>query len=304
MPEREGNSMNITCYKCGQAGHIQTNCLHLTKVRMAAIRADGTEDPEMDLQEDDEALPPDKEGEGDSSEHQEEQPDVHMEPQYQWDTEEEEETEDNTISYRTNAIRIALDIEELAMAKIMAARMNTMVLSKTIEPMHNHRSRHRERPTRLPSDNHTLAGYWEINSVKAHCLLDSGSEGVLLSLEFTRAMGIKMFALEKPISLQLACIGSQSMINYGTHVTIKIGRKVVEEYFNIANVEHYDAILGTPFLRKMGIVLDFRSPGMAWIGNEVISTRKVFFDKSKDTKNNIATKGNIIQSSGAALDRE
>ena len=32
-----------------------------------------------------------------------------MELQYQWDTEEEEETGDNTVSYRTNAIRIALD---------------------------------------------------------------------------------------------------------------------------------------------------------------------------------------------------
>ena len=176
--------MHITCYKCGQAGHIWTNCPHLTKVRMVAIRADGTEDPEMDPQEEDEALPPDKEGEGDSSEHQEEQLDAHMEPQYQWDTEEEEETEDNTVSYRTNAIRIALDTEEPATAKIMAAQMNTTVLNKTIEPMHSHRSRHRERPTRLPSDNHTLVGYWEINGVKAHCLLDSGSEGVLLSPEF------------------------------------------------------------------------------------------------------------------------
>ena len=162
----------------------------------------------MDPQGDDEVLPPDKEGEGDSSEHQEEQLDVHMEPQYQWDTEEEEETDDNTVSYRTNAIRIALDTEELATAKIMAMQMNTMVLNKTIEPMHSHRSRHREQPTWPPSDNRTLAGYWEINGVKAHCLLDSRSEGVLLSLEFTRATGIKMFALEKPIALQLACIGS------------------------------------------------------------------------------------------------
>ena len=94
------------------------------------------------------------------------------------------------------------------------------------------------------------------------------------------------------------------MINYRTRATIKIGCKVVEEYFNIMNIEHYDAILGTPFLRKMGIVLDFRSPGMARIGNKVIPTWKVFFNKSKDTKNNIATKGNIIQSSSAALDRE
>ena len=69
--------------------------------------------------------------------------------------------------------------------------------------------------------------------------------------------------------------------NYGTQVTIKIGHKVVKEYFNIANVEHYDAILGTPFLRKMQIVLDFRSPGMAWIGNKVIPTGKVSFDESR-----------------------
>ena len=57
-------------------------------------------------------------------------------------------------------------------------------------------------------------------------------------------------------------------------------------------------------MRKMGIVLDFRSPGMAQIGNEVIPTGKVSFNLLKDAGNNIATKGNIIQSSGAALDRE
>ena len=94
------------------------------------------------------------------------------------------------------------------------------------------------------------------------------------------------------------------MINYRTQATIKIGCKVVEEYFNIMNIEHYNVILGTPFLRKMEIVLDFRSPGMARIGNKVIPTGKVSFNESKDTNNNIATKGNIIQSSSAALDRE
>ena len=126
----------------------------------------------------------------------------------------------------------------------------------------------------------------------------------LLSPKFMRAMGIKTFALEQPIALQLACISSQSMINYGTHATIKIGHKIVEEYFNITNVEHYDVILGAPFLRKIGIVLDFRSPGIIWIGNEVILTRKVSFDELKNTDNNIATKGNITQDSRAASDRE
>ena len=141
-PEREGNSMNVTCYECGQVGYIWTNCPHLTKVRTVAVRADDTEDPEMYPQEED--LPPNKEGEGEISEHQEEQLDVHMEPQYQWDTEEEEETDDNAVSYRTNAIRIVLDTEEQATTKIMAVQTNATVLSKTVEPMYSHRSKYRE----------------------------------------------------------------------------------------------------------------------------------------------------------------
>ena len=117
-------------------------------------------------------------------------------------------------------------------------------------------------------------------------------------------MGIKTLALEQPIALQLACIGSQLMINYKTHATIKISCKAVKEYLDIMNIEHYDAVLGTPFLRKMGIVLDFRSPGIIWIGNEVVPTRKILFNELKNTDNNIATKGNITQDSGVALDRE
>jgi hypothetical protein len=121
-------------------------------------------------------------------------------------------------------------------------------------------------------------GYWEINGVKAHCLLDSGSEGVLLSPEFTRATGMKMFALEQPIALQLACISSRSTINYETNTTIKFGRKLYEEYFDVANVEYYDAILGTPFLRKLGITLDFSSPWTVRVGNKSIPIGKKSVD--------------------------
>ena len=75
-----------------------------------------------------------------------------MEPQYQWDTEEEEETDDNAVSYRTNAIRIALDTEKQVTAKIITVQTKMTVLNKTIEPMHSQSSRHREQPTRLHSD--------------------------------------------------------------------------------------------------------------------------------------------------------
>ena len=92
------------------------------------------------------------------------------------------------------------------------------------------------------------------------------------------------------------------MINYGTHVTIKFGHKVVEEYFDVTNVEHYAAILGTTFLRKMGIVLDFRSPGTIQMGDEVIPISKVSFDLSKDK--NIATMSNIPKDGGTISKKE
>jgi hypothetical protein len=150
--------------------------------------------------------------------------------------------------------------------------------------MYHHRSKHRTRPDRPRQENRTLSGYWEINGVKAHCLLDSGSEGVLLSPEFTRATGMKTFALEQPIALQLACIGSRSTINYGTNTTIKFGRKLYDEYFDVANVEYYDAILGTPFLRKLGIILDFSSPGTVRVGNESVPIGKTSADDKSSTE--------------------
>ena len=84
--------------------------------------------------------------------------------------------------------------------------------------------------------------------MKAHCLLDSGCEGVMISPDFTQATGLVASKLEDPIGLQLACIGSKSTINYGAMSTIIFGNKHIEEYFNVANINYYDVILGTLFL--------------------------------------------------------
>ena len=91
----------------------------MMKVRIAAVRTDSTVDPFLDPQ-DEEVLPPDKEWEGEDSEHQEQLDEYIETPQYQWDTEEEEETDDNTVTYRANVIRVTLDEKEHATTKIMA----------------------------------------------------------------------------------------------------------------------------------------------------------------------------------------
>ena len=79
----------------------------------------------------------------------------------------------------------------------------------------------------------------------------------MIFLNFIRAAKIEPFPLDKPIGIQLAVTGSKSVINYGTNATIKYEGKESKEYFNIINIDYYDAILGTPFLRKHKVVIDF-----------------------------------------------
>ena len=92
----------------------------------------------------------------------------------------------------------------------------------------------------------------------------------MISPDFIRAMGIVPIKLEQPIGLQLACVGSKSTINYGARSTITFGTARVEEYFDITNIDYYNVILGTPFLRKLNIMLDFTSPGVIRMGTTVV----------------------------------
>ena len=55
----------------------------------------------------------------------------------------------------------------------------------------------------------------------------------------------------------MAVTGSKSVINYGANMTIKYEGKESKGYFDIINIDYYDAILGTPFLRKHEVIIDF-----------------------------------------------
>ena len=92
----------------------------------------------------------------------------------------------------------------------------------------------------------------------------------MISPNFIRATGIIPIKLEQPIGLQLACVGSKSTINYGARSTITFRTARVEEYFDITNIDYYDVILGTPFLQKLNITLDFTSPGVIRMGTTVV----------------------------------
>ena len=108
-------------------------------------------------------------------------------------------------------------------------------------------------------ENKTISVFWDIDGTKAHCLLDSGCEGIMISSDFVRANKLPKFELEKPVILQLACVGSKSTVQYGLIAKILLGNEKYDEYFDIANVNYYNVILGTPFLRRFEILLDFKN---------------------------------------------
>ena len=76
--------------------------------------------------------------------------------------------------------------------------------------------------------------------------------------EFAYVVKAKPVDLDKPFQLQLGCKGSKSKVHQGTEVNLSVDTLNVNWYFDIANIDRYDIILGTPFLTTYGGVLDFK----------------------------------------------
>ena len=166
------------------------------------------------------------------------------EEMYSWDE----------LEYKVNYIRFISNENTEKQVQIASA-----VVNKLEEPVYDHRTRitERSRPLWKGNDNQPISVFWEIGGTKAHCLIDSGCEGIMTSPNFIRAAKIEPFPLDKPIGIQLAVTGSKSVINYGANVTIKYEGRELKEYFSIINIDYYDVILGTPFLRKHEVIIDF-----------------------------------------------
>jgi hypothetical protein len=113
--------------------------------------------------------------------------------------------------------------------------------------------------TIYPSDQtECLAAWVEIGGVKAFTLFDTGATldavtpGLVENLADTR----ELFELTEPVKLGLGCKGSKSSINYGARLRTVVGEVDRDWYFDVANIAHYDAILGVPFGRQNDVVVD------------------------------------------------
>lgn len=115
----------------------------------------------------------------------------------------------------------------------------------------------RARPARTKEENYALTAYVKIGGQEAFTLFDSGCTTEAISPDFARVAGIKVHPIVTPITLQLGTAGSRSKINHGTIATTKYDGLMSDEYMDIVNLDRYDAIVGTKYMRKHGIQLDF-----------------------------------------------
>jgi hypothetical protein len=106
-----------------------------------------------------------------------------------------------------------------------------------------------------------IEGYMCINGHKAHVLLDGGSMLDMVSANFVAVHKLDMFQLKTLLKLQMATSGSCSIINYGAKAELQVGGLKEQRYFDVVNLDHYQVILGTPFLKHHGVMLNYADHG-------------------------------------------
>ena len=100
----------------------------------------------------------------------------------------------------------------------------------------------------------------KVNGHQIRALLDTGSMADFLSTTVTDQLDLRKEYYTKPLAVQLAVHGSRSKINCGTRVSFQYQDIDCERRFDIANLDNYDAILGTPFLFQHKVAIGINPP--------------------------------------------
>jgi len=124
-------------------------------------------------------------------------------------------------------------------------------------------------------DHRCMAALVKVNGLEAYALLDTESTTVSVTHDFAQVVKLKIMQLENPVPLQLGMVGSRSMINFRAWTQLELGPAHGDDaYLDVVNIDRYDMIVGTPFMRKHGLVLDFEKDALTMWG-EVIPTLSV-----------------------------
>ena len=116
------------------------------------------------------------------------------------------------------------------------------------------------RPRFNSDDTRPMVQLVSIGGILAFTMFDSGCTTQSVSPEFARVAGLSAKPLTENVPLQLGTAGSKGVINHGLFASVKIMQSYdPQHYFDVVNLDRYDAIIGTRGMRKLGITLDFES---------------------------------------------
>ena len=107
-----------------------------------------------------------------------------------------------------------------------------------------------------------------INGYEVRALIDTSSMADFVSTTVAEQLNLKKEVYTKPLSVQLAVHGSRSKINCGAKVNFKYQSIDCERRFDIANLDNYDVILGTPFIYQHKVVVGLNPPCVVVGSNE------------------------------------
>ncbi|KAF4579404.1 hypothetical protein EYR36_001214 [Pleurotus pulmonarius] len=255
------------CYACGNFGHISTDpkCPKYGQPRLNAARVENgsegdtarephNEDVEDALPEDFPAA--DDEGNLDGSQYSSPDDDNGYDRYY-------DVAEDNVhmgvmdTTYSPEGVQLfgvrALDPP----AGGNSAAIGETTRISAMRPKYQPSGQPMERPKRAHIITKSIAQYVVINGVRAYTLFDSGCTTDCMSPDFARVAKVKYGYLKDVVPLQLGTVGSSASIQFGTYSRVLFGGIDSREYFDVANMDRYDVILGTPWMHKHGISLDF-----------------------------------------------
>ena len=257
----------IDCYNCWEKGHMKKDCKNPTRPQPPGVKMflmDITEDEEEDDEGDHE--PPDSEDES-----------LNV-FKIQSDTEYERPSlEEPPMEAELCTIHVGIDEDEktpewLAFEEEHAEDFERMKILQSFQlqtdPPKNSRNYwlYDPRVTRLNDDKdqpvrdikamQPITIEVEINGVQCYVLVDTGCNTNSFGPITARIVKADRIDLKEQVQLQLGTRGSRTKINHGTKVNLKVGPINESVYFDIVDIDRYDAILGMPFLTKHKAIVD------------------------------------------------
>ncbi|KAF5381401.1 hypothetical protein D9615_008297 [Tricholomella constricta] len=239
---------DVICYKCGKKGHYSRECKQKPYPVRAQIRAARTA---VDEEDDDSDMDQENEADDESGHTSANEADNPPESLVDSDSDEliEVDVYDNDYYSRDSETEVlraitALPLDETRQIKMRKVHLRASKVAKA-RPVHKH------------DDKECLATYVNVGGHDAWTLWDSGSTTTGVTPAFSQVAGLRVFPLDAPITLQLGTIGSRSTVNFGSDALVKTHGSEEMLYVDIANFDRYDMIIGTPFMRKHGVILDF-----------------------------------------------